>query len=191
MISKFFKFLDLILAMLIVAWGLFLIFSVLVVGLFLSSVGFRPEHYHDTEELREQAPAIFRRTTDVPYPENATIDYVMWSDAGPDPSVLHLILDASRMDLGDWIKKVRPFGIPLERVTPELPIEGSDISFLCGENDPKIDRAEESIHQLVYMACQFIANPHEVWMAQGRDHMDRMRTVIVDEDAKMIWLQGS
>jgi hypothetical protein len=95
------------------------------------------------------------------------------------------------MDLGDWIKKVRPFGIPLERVTPELPIEGSDISFLCGEDGTKIDRAEEPIHQLVNMACEFIANPHEVWMAQGRDHMDRMRTVIVDEDAKMIWLQGS
>ena len=28
-------------------------------------------------------------------------------------------------------------------------------------------------------------------MAQKRDHTDWMRTIIVDEDAKIIWLQGT
>ena len=150
-----------------------------------------PEHHVDTAELEEHAPAIFLLTTDVPYPENAIIARVAWADAGPDAPVLHLILDASRMDLGDWIKTVRPFGIPLERVTPERSIEWNAIGLDCGEDGTEIDRAEKPTHQLVNLACEFMANPHEVWTAQKRDHMDRMRTIIVDEDAKMIWLQGS
>ena len=38
---------------------------------------------------------------------------------------------------------------------------------------------------------EIVPNPREVWMAQQRVRTDWMRTIIVDEDAKMIWLQGT
>jgi len=91
-------------------------------GLLVLFVGWAvmPEHHADTAELREQVLAIFQELANVPYPENPTIARIAWPDAGPDAPVLHLILDASRIDLGAWVKAVRPFGTPLERVTTRI-----------------------------------------------------------------------
>ena len=149
-----------------------------------------PERQADTAELQKQAPAVFQELTNVPYPENATIARVAWYTAG-DEHGLHLILDASRMDLDTWIKAVRPFGKPLERVVPKRSIELNSLGLSCAEDNIQVDLSDKPFLHLVNTACEIMPNPREVWMAQQRVRTDWMRTIIVDEDAKMIWLQGT
>jgi hypothetical protein len=149
---------------------------------------FTPERYVDTSDFKEQAPAFFEELTNLPYPEGVTIAQVSWYRIVEEFGH-HLVLDASNINLDEWLRTSKPFGKPMERITPERSIELNADGLTCNEPDTKVDPSNGPNHPLVIVSCELMTNPREIWMAQHRHRSDWMRTIIVDEKYEMIWLQ--
>ena len=148
---------------------------------------FTPESYVDTDGLKDGAPEFFHELTGMEYPEGVTVAQVSWFRIVEEFSH-HLVLDATHIDLNKWIETARPFGKPLQRGIPKKSLELNAYALTCGSHDTRVDPADKPNHRLVNIACKLMSSPREVWIVQNRHRSDWMRTLIVDEKARMIWL---
>lgn len=139
-----------------------------------------PEFYENTTELKADAPGFFKDHTGLDTPNGATIAHVVFErPAVMDYEATHqLILDAKEIDLKAWIKMVRPFGLEFVRTVPKPSLEWRSDGLRCSDRQ----------RSLTGQVCDLVAHPREVWHLTKRLRSDRVVTLIVLEEQKLIWL---
>ena len=153
-------------------------FVVLAALLILMQGSLVPEHEEDTPELLAEAPAKFLELTGIEFPKrgrlahavyyrNGTLDYEFGS---------HIVVDVSDLDIREWVRVSRPFGIQLETTLPEdQELEFNATGLNC--TLPKLETI-----------CSYVAAPTPTWHYQKRLALDRVVSITVFEAAKVIWL---
>jgi hypothetical protein len=101
-------------------------------------------------------------------------------DAGYE-ATHQLILDAKDIDLRGWIETARPFGSAFARVVPKPSLEWRSDGLGCSE----WQRPEWST---VGPICELVGNPREIWHLEKRLYLDRVVTLAIFENEKLIWL---
>ncbi len=137
-----------------------------------------PEHAEDTPELLAEAPAKFLELTGVDFPSRGRVAHaVYYRYAVMDYEFgSHIVVDASDLDVREWVRASRPFGVQLEMVLPEdhgneFNATGLDCTF------PKLETI-----------CSYVAAPTPTWHYKKRLDLDHVVSITVFEEAKVIWL---
>ena len=159
-----------------------------VLLLALAIAFFTPEHYVNTDDLREGAPSYFLKTTGLALPQDVRIAEVAWYRIGEEFGY-QLVLDASGLDLENWRDQARPFGKELSWAEPEESIEFDATGLVCDFEQDEDFAVSEDDRKFVKAACELVESPKPVWMVQNRVRIDWMQTLIVDEKSRIIWLQ--
>ena len=171
-------------------WAIF--FSV-VSGFFilvLAPIGFivnkfaktlTPEFYENTTRLIATAPQYFWEHTGLDIPEGAKVAHVVYyRRPGVDYEFgHHVILDASNVNLREWIETARPFGKKLEITKPDRGLEWNAEGLKC--NDANRPEAE-----ITMPICGLSEAP--IWHIKHRLRLDHVVTLTVLEDHNLIWL---
>ena len=161
----------------------FFIMVLAPIGIFVHNIGkaLTPEFYENTSLLTDNAPAFFRRHTGIEIPEGAKVAHavyyrrpVMDYEFG-----LHVILDASKLNLREWIKTARPFGEKLKITKPDRGLEWNAEGLKCND----VNRSEAKFTMPI---CDLSEAP--IWHIKHRLRLDRVVTLTVLEDHNLIWL---
>jgi hypothetical protein len=169
--------------------GLLAVIAVFVVPLmfmFVAVYAMMPRSDANTQSQMDAAPAYFQRATKLPFPEGAIISHVSKFSIGGEIAN-HLILDVSSINLNKWIKLSKPFGKHLKLASPRTQKMTSHDGLPCARDDAS--HRDKPAHRLVNVACELMTSPREVLITQQQISSGRMITAIVDQKAKMIWLQ--
>ena len=137
-----------------------------------------PEHEEDTPELLAEAPAKFLELTGVEFPSRGRVAHAVYYrypvldyEFGS-----HIVVDASDLDVREWVRASRPFGVQLETVLPEdHGLEFNATGLDC--TLPKLDTI-----------CNFVTTPTPTWHYKKRLDLDHVVSITVFEEAKVIWL---
>jgi hypothetical protein len=172
--------------LLIVLLAVMAVFVVPLMFMFVAVYGMAPRSAANTQSQMDAAPAYFQRTSKLPFPEGAVISHVSKFSIGGELAS-HLILDVSSIDLNKWIKRSKPFGKHLELASPRAHKMTSHDGLPCAREDAS--HRDKPAHRLVNVACELMTSPREVLITQQQISSGRMRTAIVDQKNKMIWLQ--
>ena len=157
-----------------------------------------PEFYENTAELRQEAPSFFKKHTGLDIPVGAKLVHVAYNR---DPVMdyeanHHVILDASGMDLKKWISTAKPFGKNLRMKSPFSTLGWTSYGLKCEERIKKEAESKitpnfpkKPVSEYVMPICRLMVSGREVWQVVKRLRVDRLVTLVVLEDEKLIWLQ--
>ena len=157
-----------------------------------------PEFYENTAELRQEAPSFFKKHTGLDIPVGAKLVHVAYNrDAVLDYEANHhVILDASGMDLKKWISTAKPFGKNLRMKSPFSTLGWTSYGLKCEERIKKEAESKitpnfpkKPVSEYVMPICRLMVSGREVWQVVKRLRLDRLVTLVVLEDEKLIWLQ--
>jgi hypothetical protein len=142
-----------------------------------------PEFYENTPAFKNQAAENFKRLTTLDMPVGSQLAHTAYFRAGTLDYEFnfHIILDATNMDLKQWIETARPFDLKLIQTTPVADLEWSSNGLICDD----LERPEAKYTKPI---CELVSNPRAVWHAAKRIKMDRVVTLTILEDPKLIWL---
>ena len=157
-----------------------------------------PEFYENTAELRQEAPSFFKKHTGLDIPVGAKLVHVAYNrDAVLDYEANHhVILDASGMDLKKWISTAKPFGKNLRMKSPFSTLGWTSYGLKCEERIKKEAESKitpnfpkKPVSEYVMPICRLMVSGREVWQVVKRLRLDRLVTLVVLEEEKLIWLQ--
>ena len=157
-----------------------------------------PEFYENTANLSRRAPSFFKKHTGLDIPVGAKLVHVAYNrDAVMDYEANHhVILDASGMDLKKWISTAKPFGKNLRMKSPFSTLGWTSYGLKCEERIKKEAESKitpnfpkKPVSEYVMPICRLMVSGREVWQVVKRLRLDRLVTLVVLEEEKLIWLQ--
>ena len=157
-----------------------------------------PEFYENTANLSRRAPSFFKKHTGLDIPVGAKLVHVAYNrDAVLDYEANHhVILDASGMDLKKWISTAKPFGKNLRMKSPFSTHGWTSYGLKCEERIKKEAESKitpnfpkKPVSEYVMPICRLMVSGREVWQVVKRLRLDRLVTLVVLEEEKLIWLQ--
>ena len=149
-----------------------------VLAMLLFTAFIEPEHQADTSELLSKAPARFVELTGVELPKGARVVHAVYYRHGTMDYEFgsHIVVDASNLNIREWARTSRPFGI---RLKPTLP-ENQSLEF----NAEGLDCGLSKLKAI----CRYVETPTRTWHYKKRLRMDRVVSITVLEKANIIWL---
>jgi hypothetical protein len=149
-----------------------------VLAMLLFTASIEPEHQADTPELLSKAPARFVELTGVELPKGARVVHAVYYRHGTMDYEFgsHIVVDASNLNIREWARTSRPFGI---RLKPTLP-ENQSLEF----NAEGLDCGLSKLKAI----CRYVETPTRTWHYKKRLRMDRVVSITVLEKANIIWL---
>jgi len=149
-----------------------------VLAMLLFTAAIEPEHQADTPELLSKAPARFVELTGVELPKGARVVHAVYYRHGTMDYEFgsHIVVDASNLNIREWARTSRPFGI---RLKPTLP-ENQSLEF----NAEGLDCGLSKLKAI----CRYVETPTRTWHYKKRLRMDRVVSITVLEKANIIWL---
>ena len=158
-----------------------------------------PEFYENTANLSRRAPSFFKKHTGLDIPVGAKLAHVAYKRfpvLNDYEANHHVILDASGMDLKKWISTAKPFGKNLRMKSPFSTLGWTSYGLKCEERIKKEAESKitpnfpkKPVSEYVMPICRLMVSGREVWQVVKRLRVDRLVTLVVLEDEKLIWLQ--